>query len=236
MKQKRDSSLGSPPPHSFALQGCARKEAGSGVALYSSHGIPCCGVSLRSVTRSAVSRAVVAFTVCLVIVGCSHINELKSRSWIVTGGEYLNEPIAFDAPPGFQIADMNGNVHIYLDFHENGSTVLPGINSDPLYGQWRADWNIVTLALDTAKYEHIRSSAAPRARFNTAMADSTFTTEPDTSEVDDPIGTGQYNEVMKIYRNPFIVDIDGDKLVMRSSTTTIRAMMDHTVDKLFEGL
>jgi len=131
---------------------------------------------------------------------------------------------------------MNGNVHIYLDFHENGSTVLPGINSDPLYGQWRADWNIVTLALDTAKYEHIRSSAAPRARFNTAMADSTFTTEPDTSEVDDPIGTGQYNEVMKIYRNPFIVDIDGDKLVMRSSTTTIRAMMDHTVDKLFEGL
>lgn len=226
MEQMRDSCLGVPP----------RKASGSGFALYSSHGIPCCGVPLQSVTRSAASRAVVAFTVCLAFVGCSHINELKNRSWIVTGGEYLNEPIAFDAPSGFQIADMNGNVHIYLDFHESGSIVLPGVKSDPLYGQWRAEGNIVTLALDSAKYEHIRSSAVSSVRFNSAMAGSTFTTEPDTSGVDDPIATGRYNEVMKIYHNPFTVDIDGDKLIMRSSTTTIRATMDHTVDKLFEGL
>ena len=131
---------------------------------------------------------------------------------------------------------MDGNVHIYLGFHESGSTVLPGIKSDDLYGQWRAEGNIVTLTLDSAKYEHIRSSAVSTLRFNAAMADSTLTYEPDTSGVDDPIGTGRYTEVMKVYRNPFTVDIDGDKLVMRSSTTTIRATMDHTVDKLFEGL
>jgi hypothetical protein len=194
------------------------------------------GFPLQSLTRNASSTAIAVLGTCLGLVGCSHIDDLKNRSWIITKGEYLNQPIAFDAPTGFRIADLDGNVHIYLGFHESGSTILPGIKSDDLYGQWRAEGNTVTLTLDSAKYEHIRSSAVSQLRFNSAMADSTFTTEPDTSGIDDPIGTGRYTEVMKIYRNPFTVDIDGDELVLRSSTTTIRARMDHTVEKLFEGL
>ena len=45
MEQKRDSGLGVPPP---------QMQAGSGFPLYSSHGLPCCGVPLQSVTRNAV--------------------------------------------------------------------------------------------------------------------------------------------------------------------------------------
>ncbi|MBS1567957.1 MAG: hypothetical protein JST45_00805 [Bacteroidetes bacterium] len=231
MKQKRDSGLGVPPP---------QMQAGSGFPLYSSlprlrAGVRC-GVPLQSVTRIAASRVVIVVIVCLALFGCSHIDDLENRSWIVTGGEYLNEPIAFDAPTGFQIADMNGKVHIYLYFDESGSTVLPGVNSDPIYGQWRAEGDIVTLALDSAKYELIRSAEVAKLHFDAVMADSTLTSEPDTSPVNDPIEMGQYSEVMKIYSSPFTVDIDGDELVMRSSTSTIRATMDHSVDKLFRGL
>jgi len=226
MEQNRDSGLGV-----SARRLAVALSATSPRADYRAVGFP-----LQSLTRNARSRAITVLGVCLGLVSCAHIDDLKNRSWIVTGGEYLNQPIAFDAPTGFQIADLDGNVHIYLGFHESGSTVLPGINSDALYGQWRAEGDIVTLALDSAKYEHIRSSAVSTLRFNSAMADSTLTNEPDTSGVDDPIGTERYTEVMKVYRNPFTVDIDGDELVLRSSTTTIRARKDHTIDKLFEGL
>ena len=54
MKQMRDNGWGVPPPHPFAPQGYAREQAGSGFPLYSSAGLPACGVPLRSVTRNAV--------------------------------------------------------------------------------------------------------------------------------------------------------------------------------------
>ncbi len=227
-RPERSRRVGVPPP---------QKQAGSGFPLQVRALITgLAGFPLQSVTRNAASRAFVVFGACFALVGCSHIDDLKNSSWIVTAGEYLNQPIEFDAPSGLQIADVEGNVHIYLGFHEGGSTVLPGVKSDNLYGQWRAEGNTLTLTLDSAKYEHIRSSAVSRLHFNSAMADSTFSNEPDTSSVDDPIGTGRYTEVMKIYSSPFTVDIDGDELVLRSSTTTIRARKDHTADKLFEGL
>jgi len=51
MEQMHDSGLGVPPPHPFAPQGYAREQAGSGFPLYSSAGLPACGVPLQSVTR-----------------------------------------------------------------------------------------------------------------------------------------------------------------------------------------
>jgi len=51
MDQMRDNGLGVPPPHPFAPQGYAREQAGSGFPLYSSAGLPACGVPLQSVTR-----------------------------------------------------------------------------------------------------------------------------------------------------------------------------------------
>ncbi len=237
MKQKRDSCWGVPPPDPFAPQGYAREQAGSGFPLQVRARITgLAGFPLQSVTRNARSRAIAIVSACLALIGCSHIQDLKESSWILTEGTYLDQTIAFESPHGFQIADMDGNVFIHLAFFDDGSTVLPGIKCDDLYGRWYADGNTLTLTLDSAKYEHIRSSAVSTLRFNSAMADSTLTNEPDTSGVDDPIGTGRYTEVMKVYRNPFTVDIDGDELVLRSSTTTIRARKDHTIDKLFEGL
>ena len=73
-------------------------------------------------------------------------------------------------------------------------------------------------------------------RFNSLMADSTLKNEPDTSGVDDPIGTGRYTEVMQIYGKPFVVDIHGDELELRSSTTILRAKKDNTVERMFEGI
>lgn len=181
-------------------------------------------------------RLAVALSACLALFGCSRIQDLKESSWILTEGTYLEKPIAFEAAHGYQIADMDGNVFIHLAFFDDGSTVLPGIKCDNIYGRWNADGNTVTLTLDSAKYEHIRSSMVSSLRFNSVMTDNSLTNEPDTSGVDDPIGMGRYTEVMKIYGSPFAVDIDGDELFLRSSTTTIRARKDHTIDKLFEGL
>ena len=73
-------------------------------------------------------------------------------------------------------------------------------------------------------------------RFNSLMADSTLTNALDTSGMDDPIGTGRYTEVMKVYGEPFAVDINGDELELRSSTTILRAKKDNTLDWMFEGL
>jgi len=237
MEQMRDSGLGVPPPHPFAPQGYAREQAGSGFPLQVRARITgLAGFPLQSVTLNTGPRTTAILSACLALVGCSHIQDLKESSWILTEGTYLDKPIAFKAPQGFQIADTDGNVFIHLAFFDDGSTVLPGIKCDDLFGQWRAEGNTVTLTLDSAKYEHIRSSTVSTLRFNSVMTDSTFTNEPDTSGVDDPIGTGRYTEVMNVYGSPFEVDIDGDELVLRSSTTTIRARKDHTVDKLFEGL
>jgi hypothetical protein len=72
MEQKRDSCWGVSPPDPFAPQGYAREQAGSGFPLYSSHGLPCCGVPLQSVTRNTGSCCL--FVAVVAIVGCTQVS------------------------------------------------------------------------------------------------------------------------------------------------------------------
>lgn len=98
-----NAGWGVPPPHPFAPQGYAREQAGSGFSLYSSHGLPCCGVPLQSVTRNTVfaGRTII---ICLSMLGlsCSTPSKVSnsgpSNFNVVAGGDWVGYDYSYFCP------------------------------------------------------------------------------------------------------------------------------------------
>lgn len=64
-----------------------------------------------------------------VLCNCGQRNELIKNQWTVFDGTYKGQAIQFRSTDLVVIADQSGNEIQYLNFLENETIILPGINS-----------------------------------------------------------------------------------------------------------
>ncbi len=193
------------------------------------------GFPLQSLTRNA-TGIVLVLLIAAFVTGCSSNEDaIMGRSWIIDKGEYLGNPIEFRSTDFLQLTDVAGNIFANLEFSNDGSIGLPGINGPNMRGLWRIEDDSIFLSLDSARYARIRTNLTQWHKNQLAKGDSTVVLN-DTTPQPGELESGDFSAAMDIYKHPFAFVIDGEHMVLRSKTTRITAHQDRTIDKMFEGL
>lgn len=182
------------------------------------------------------------------LIGCDQKGELSKGNWIITEGTYKGKKIHFLSTDLIQFRDASGNINSNLKFFEDGRITLPGINSSDVRGRWIVIDEKLYLSIDTAKYDFIyKTHEKPQYLSSLIENDIQQKRYLDSLERLDsiklinwqkknPLLSNEFRDIMKVYSNPFEIKIKGDVLILESNTTTLKALKDRSIEKMFKGL
>ena len=174
--------------------------------------------------------------------GCTSKSELLSKgSWNIQSAVYGGKPIVFNSTSiSFKMADGNGAPAIW--FFKDGKTLLPGINCRDISAKWNLKEDILTLTIDSSYYNRVYNSEVEvdiAEFFNgieTIETDSVMVPKNDHFIKKNPLLSNEFYDAMKIYGEPFIIELDNDYLKLKSNSSSFIATKDKTLENLFRGL
>ena len=153
----------------------------------------------------------------MIATGCDNSARLTDNMWIIQKASYLKQPITFsNKNPVFVSND--GTQGVVLGFLEDGSTTLPGIVGLPVRANWELKDDRLHYTIDSAYYKRLNR------RLNKSWQDT------------NPLQDQSFDEIMKVFKNPFEYSYQGEYVILTSATTTLIAIRDGSVDRLFDGL
>jgi len=183
--------------------------------------------------------------ILLTLVACQNSGDMLSDgSWIVSKGIYNNQEISFTSFDKLKIADRHGNIHVTMKFFQDGRIIIPGIESHDIYCNWKIINDQLYISIDSSKYDFIYDKDEDKLKLIKTLTidsleinriDSVLESEQN-SKFTNPLKTGEFKKVIDIYGNPFDIRFSEDNLILTSSTTTIVAKKDKSLDDLFRGL
>jgi hypothetical protein len=88
----------------------------------------------------------------LIIGSCGQRDVLVENRWIIIGGTYKNEPINFHSTEVIAFVDDEGVEKKNVTFYEDGTIIVPGINSPRIQATWAITNGEIHFEIDSSKY------------------------------------------------------------------------------------
>lgn len=180
--------------------------------------------------------------IVLLTLGCtSYEDKLSEGSWNINNAIYNNQDINFKSH-SITLKMLDGNGVPAFWFSKDGHISLPGIDTKDIFSKWSIDNNLLFFKIDSAYYFRIYDDKIENdvsdffEKMETVETDSIRPSRLEGIRDKNPILTGEFKNAFEIYKEPFLIEINGDKLVMKSKTTYMICYKDKTIEKMFRGL
>jgi hypothetical protein len=196
--------------------------------------------------------------VTLFVCNCDNRKELTKHTWIIVGGTYQKNPIQFHSTDVLKFVDHDGQEILYLNFSEDGTTTLPGINSPDISAKWTIVESKIHFSIDSSWFyinyrEPVDLSFLEAGEVDTSAIEGNTKADP-TSITTSGIGENtkedsgsitftiakshftmaELQRTMEIYDHAFAFRFSRDSLILESKNAKILAIRDRTIEKMME--
>jgi hypothetical protein len=166
----------------------------------------------------------ILFTILILFMSaCGQREVLVDNNWILIGGTFKGKTIEFETTDPIVFTDQDGQVIKWLNFDEDQTIILPGINSRNISARWAAEGNEIRFSIDSMRYS-IRT-------FDPNIFSSADSIEYDGTTAE----LKELEEAMQIYGQVFKYNISRDTLWLLSQDVALKAVRDRRIDDLFKN-
>jgi hypothetical protein len=162
--------------------------------------------------------------ITFVVSACGQRDVLIENNWILIGGTFKDKGIEFKSTGPVFLTEQNGQIIRSLNFDEDQTIILPGINSGDIRAKWAMERDSIRFFIDSTHYTF--------DTFDPAIFEKTDSTQKKKT-VNEP---NEFEEPMKVYGRVFSYSISRDTLRLFSKDVNLWAVRDRRVDELLKHL
>ncbi|MCB9334919.1 MAG: hypothetical protein H6586_02145 [Flavobacteriales bacterium] len=177
----------------------------------------------------------IILSLLFVISACKNNKEkLTEGSWNIIEATHNGQQVVF-ASKSIQLIMAGSNGNPTLFFGKDEEIRLPGINSHDIKSTWKIINDSLLFEIDTVYYYSIYGTPDEEmGKFFEGEITIDDSTKIQMNK--NPLNNKEFIEAYNVYKEPFIIKLEGDHLTLSSSTTKITLLKDRTIDNLFKGL